>query len=110
MMPEKTAIAAKDVKAKVIMPIHWGAFTLAMHAWTDPIVRVKNKADELNIPLIAHMVGEYVNTIEDELMAKGGHVLEKKHGGSSHYVFIFAENILYENFNFRFSTWIICCM
>ena len=47
-----------------MMPIHWGAFTLAMHAWTDPIVRVKNKADELNIPLIALMVGEYVNTIE----------------------------------------------
>ena len=32
MMPEKTAIAAKDVKAKVMMPIHWGCFTLAMHA------------------------------------------------------------------------------
>ena len=64
MMPEETAIAAKDIKAKVMMPIHWGAFTLAMHAWTDPIVRVKNKADELNIPLIAPMVGEYVNTIE----------------------------------------------
>lgn len=64
MMPEETAIAAKDVKAKVMMPIHWGSFSLAMHAWTDPIVRVKNKADELNIPLIAPMVGEYVSDLE----------------------------------------------
>lgn len=65
MMPEETAIAAKDVKAKTMMPIHWGSFSLAMHAWTDPIVRVKNKADELNIPLLAPMVGEYINTINE---------------------------------------------
>ncbi|MDX5320600.1 MAG: MBL fold metallo-hydrolase, partial [Bacteroidota bacterium] len=35
MMPEETAKAAQDVQAKSFMPIHWGAFTLAMHDWND---------------------------------------------------------------------------
>ena len=31
MMPEQTVQAAIDLKGKFMMPIHWGAFTLAMH-------------------------------------------------------------------------------
>jgi L-ascorbate metabolism protein UlaG (beta-lactamase superfamily) len=58
MMPEETAQAALDVKAKLMMPIHWGAFTLALHSWTDPIERVTKKAAELNMPLIAPKIGQ----------------------------------------------------
>ena len=47
MFPEETAQAGIDVKAKAIMPIHWGAFKLALHSWTDPIERVSRKAEEL---------------------------------------------------------------
>lgn len=36
MMPEETIQAALDVKSKLVLPIHWGAFTLALHDWTDP--------------------------------------------------------------------------
>ena len=61
MMPEETAMAARDLKANVFMPIHWGAFTLAMHAWNEPIKRVIKKADELNLKLIAPMIGDFVN-------------------------------------------------
>ena len=61
MMPEETAIAARDLKAKVFMPIHWGAFTLAMHAWNEPIKRVIIKANELDLKLIAPMIGDFVN-------------------------------------------------
>ena len=60
MMPEETAQAAVDVRAKLMMPIHWGAFKLALHSWTDPIVRVKRKAEELNMPLIAPKIGQVV--------------------------------------------------
>jgi len=58
MMPEETAQAGVDVKAKVMMPIHWGAFTLALHSWTDPIERVSKKAKELNLSLITPKIGE----------------------------------------------------
>ncbi|MGD1889248.1 MAG: MBL fold metallo-hydrolase, partial [Cyclobacteriaceae bacterium] len=60
MMPEETAQAAVDVQAKLMMPIHWGAFRLALHSWTDPIERVTNHAKKLEQALIAPKIGEPV--------------------------------------------------
>jgi L-ascorbate metabolism protein UlaG (beta-lactamase superfamily) len=58
MMPEQTAQAGIEVRADLIMPIHWGAFTLALHSWTDPVERLLEKAKELNIPVATPVVGE----------------------------------------------------
>lgn len=60
MMPEETVKAAIDVKSKVVMPIHWGAFTLAMHSWTDPIERMTKAAEELNMPITTPKIGDVV--------------------------------------------------
>lgn len=60
MMPEETAQAGIDVKAKKIMPIHWAGFKLALHDWTDPIERVNTKAKELNLPIITPKIGEEI--------------------------------------------------
>ena len=60
MMPEETAQAAVDVQAKLLMPIHWGAFRLALHAWTDPAERVTVKAKALGVPLTTPKIGEAV--------------------------------------------------
>lgn len=60
MMPEETAQAGIDVKAKKLMPIHWAGFKLALHSWTDPIIRVSAKAKELGLPLITPDIGEEV--------------------------------------------------
>lgn len=61
MMPEQSAQAGVDVRAKTIMPIHWGAFTLAMHSWTDPVERITAKSLELGIPVITPKIGEQVH-------------------------------------------------
>lgn len=61
MFPEETAQAAVDVKAKRMMPIHWGAFKLAMHEWTDPVERVIKKAKELNIEIVVPKIGAVIN-------------------------------------------------
>jgi L-ascorbate metabolism protein UlaG (beta-lactamase superfamily) len=58
MMPEQTVLAGIDLKAKLIMPIHWAAFKLAFHTWTDPIERVTKKAKEMNMPIATPMIGE----------------------------------------------------
>ncbi|MEQ8426051.1 MAG: MBL fold metallo-hydrolase [Cyclobacteriaceae bacterium] len=58
MMPEETAQAAVDLNAKLFMPIHWGAFVLALHTWKDPIERVTLKAEELGIPIATPRIGE----------------------------------------------------
>lgn len=61
MMPEETVQAAIDTKSKLMMPIHWGAFSLAMHDWNEPIIRASTASSELNIPLIAPKIGAWVS-------------------------------------------------
>ena len=58
MMPEETVRATLDVKGKLLLPIHWGAFTLAMHSWTDPIVRATAEATLVNLPITTPKIGE----------------------------------------------------
>jgi L-ascorbate metabolism protein UlaG (beta-lactamase superfamily) len=60
MLPEETARASKDLNAKLMMPIHWGAFNLALHSWTDPVVRVKAATDKLGMPMITPIIGDKV--------------------------------------------------
>lgn len=57
MFPEETVQAGKDLNAVQIMPIHWGAFKLAMHAWKDPAERLIKKAHELQIPVRTPVIG-----------------------------------------------------
>jgi L-ascorbate metabolism protein UlaG (beta-lactamase superfamily) len=61
MMPEQTVQAAIDLKAKTLMPVHWGKFALALHAWDEPIERVTKEAHRLNVPIIHPMIGETVD-------------------------------------------------
>lgn len=58
MMPEETVQAAIDLKSEVFMPIHWGAFTLALHDWTDPIERAAAEAARLDQPITSPKIGE----------------------------------------------------
>lgn len=58
MMPEQTVQAANDLKAGVMMPVHWGSFTLALHSWTDPIERAIKAAEQTNQKLVAPKIGE----------------------------------------------------
>lgn len=60
MMPEEVAQAAKDLNAKVLMPVHWSKFTLAIHEWNEPIKRVKNAAEKLEIPITTPKIGETI--------------------------------------------------
>ncbi|WP_234424302.1 MBL fold metallo-hydrolase [Aquimarina sp. Aq107] len=70
MFPEETAQAGLDVRAKVIMPIHWSGFKLAMHTWKDPIERVSKKAKELNISMITPIIGESIFLKENNNLKK----------------------------------------
>ncbi len=60
MMPEETVQATLDLRARRMLPIHWGAFRLALHAWTDPVERVTVRARELGVPLVTPRIGEPV--------------------------------------------------
>ena len=60
LMPEQTIQAGMEANVKVIMPVHWGAFTIALHAWDDPIERAIAEAEKENQAIIAPQIGEIV--------------------------------------------------
>lgn len=60
MMPEETVQATLDVQGKLLLPIHWGAFKLSLHSWTDPAERVSEAASEKNVNLTTPIVGEAI--------------------------------------------------
>jgi len=60
MMPEETVQAAIDLQAKVLLPVHWGKFSLALHPWDEPIRRVMKEAEVLNVQVTTPRIGEPV--------------------------------------------------
>jgi len=60
MMPEQTVQAAQDLKSKRFMPIHWGAFALAFHDWTDSVERAIRAAKAANVPVITPRIGQVI--------------------------------------------------
>jgi L-ascorbate metabolism protein UlaG (beta-lactamase superfamily) len=60
MLPEQTVIAAKELNAKILMPIHWAKFELSIHAWDEPIIRATKFAEENNQVVTTPMIGEPV--------------------------------------------------
>lgn len=61
IFPEQTAQAHLDLKGKILMPIHWGAFLMSpSHDWDEPIERLSKKTEELNIELTTPMIGQSI--------------------------------------------------
>ncbi len=61
MLPEETVTAAQDLKAEILMPVHWGKFVLANHDWNEPIQRVIKTAREKRQKVVTPLIGEPVN-------------------------------------------------
>jgi L-ascorbate metabolism protein UlaG (beta-lactamase superfamily) len=65
MMPEETVKAHLDVRGKMMIPIHWGAFTLSLHDWTDPVERAVKAANVNNVMISTPQIGETIS-LDDE--------------------------------------------
>jgi L-ascorbate metabolism protein UlaG (beta-lactamase superfamily) len=62
MMPEQSVQAASDLHAKLLLPVHWSKFELALHPWNEPPSRALQKAEELHIQMITPLIGEAART------------------------------------------------
>ena len=60
MMPEETAQAAQDLRAKAILPGHAGRFVLAKHSWDDPYKRLALASRHKRYRLLTPTLGEPV--------------------------------------------------
>jgi L-ascorbate metabolism protein UlaG (beta-lactamase superfamily) len=64
LMPEETVKASMELKANKLMPVHWAKFTLSMHDWDEPIIRVIEEAKREKVILLHPMIGEKVDIKE----------------------------------------------
>ncbi len=58
MGPDNASNAHMALKGKIMMPIHWGTFNLALHAWYEPIERLEKYALQKNIELFVPEPGK----------------------------------------------------
>jgi L-ascorbate metabolism protein UlaG (beta-lactamase superfamily) len=60
MIPEQTAQAQIDLRGKTLLPIHWAKFNLSLHPWKEPIDRLLQSAEDLDIVVVTPLIGEEV--------------------------------------------------
>ena len=65
MMPDEVLIAAKELGAKKLLPVHSSKFAIANHSWDEPLSKITEMNKVANIPLITPRIGEQVN-LKDE--------------------------------------------
>lgn len=61
MLPEETAQAFIDLKGRILQPIHWATFNLALHAWYEPIERLMARARTIGIDVSTPIMGRVVD-------------------------------------------------
>ena len=58
MFPWQTTRAAKDLRASLIIPIHWAKFAESTHPWNEPVKILQKSADSLQIPFYTPYIGQ----------------------------------------------------
>ncbi len=60
LFPEEVVTVAQELRAKAVLPVHWGKFALAYHAWNEPIQRFTKRAGEAGLAVATPKIGEPV--------------------------------------------------
>jgi len=58
MFPEQTVRAHLDLKGRILHPIHWGTFNLALHPWYEPMQRLAAAAEAAGVRTATPIPGE----------------------------------------------------
>ncbi len=58
LMPEETVQESIDLKARLLFPIHWSKFDLALHPWDEPAIRLTREATIRNVTVASPLIGE----------------------------------------------------
>ncbi len=63
--PVEALRAHKMLRGDALLPIHWGTFELALHAWNEPLQTLSREATTLNIPLLTPIVGAPISVTDE---------------------------------------------
>lgn len=69
MAPEQTVQAFLDLDGKILQPIHWATFNLALHPWYEPIERLTKEARVRGVTLSTPIMGDTVDYAQ-QIVAK----------------------------------------
>ena len=58
LFPEQTARYAAQLSPKRFMPIHWGAYSMALHAWNEPLLQSLPLARSLGVNPLTPLMGQ----------------------------------------------------
>ena len=58
--PEQAVEAHRMVRGRLMVPVHWGLFDLALHGWTEPAERVRAAAEAAGVSVAFPRPGESV--------------------------------------------------
>lgn len=58
--PEQAVLAHQQLRGRVLLPVHWGLFSLAPHGWTEPMERVLAAAGKSGQRVLVPKPGESV--------------------------------------------------
>jgi L-ascorbate metabolism protein UlaG (beta-lactamase superfamily) len=64
MTPEEAVAAHLELRARVLIPVHWCTFVLAFHPWGDPVDRLWREAKAREVALAVPRPGERVDVAE----------------------------------------------
>jgi L-ascorbate metabolism protein UlaG (beta-lactamase superfamily) len=59
--PENAVLANKDLNGKVLLPIHWGAYDLAVHSWREPVERLIKEAEKKQVNIALPKPGQLLS-------------------------------------------------
>jgi L-ascorbate metabolism protein UlaG (beta-lactamase superfamily) len=61
MTPEDGVRAHRDVRGRLMIPVHWCTYVLAFHAWAEPVDRTWREAKECDVRLAIPRPGQRVD-------------------------------------------------
>lgn len=57
LFPDECIQAATEAKANLVMPVHWGSFTLSDHHWTASVEEFVEESKSASIPYLTPKIG-----------------------------------------------------
>ena len=60
-LPDEFAKVAEELQAKNVLPVHSGKFSLAQHAWDEPLIEILKNCKDKNFRIWTPMIGEKMN-------------------------------------------------
>lgn len=68
--PEQAVEAFERVRGGLLVPVHWGTFDLAFHAWTEPVERLLVEAGRRQVPVVVPRPGRSFEPAEPPMVER----------------------------------------